>query len=119
MEQALEQHPEMGWAILHRANLGFQIWYIPAPNRTALLSDWDGLEKNYAWMLEQQEIYAALKDGSLHVFDTSAFTVDGKELDTYKKGDTEYISDGYFHESEYGSAPAFDIAIDGITSITE
>ena len=24
--------------------------------------------------------------GSLHVFDTSAFTVDGKELDTYKKG---------------------------------
>ena len=41
------------------------------------------------------------------------------ELDTYKKGDTEYISDGYFHESEYGSAPAFDIAIDGITSITE
>ena len=38
---------------------------------------------------------------------------------SYKKGDTEYISDGYFHESEYGSAPAFDIAIDGITSITE
>lgn len=61
LEQALEQHPEMGWAILHRANLGFQIWYIPAPNRTALLSDWDGLEKNYAWMLKQQEIYAALK----------------------------------------------------------
>ena len=66
-----------------------------------------------------EEVEAALKDGSLHVFDTSAFTVDGKELDTYKKGDTEYISDGYFHESEYGSAPAFDIAIDGITSITE
>ncbi|MGQ9375187.1 hypothetical protein ACUM6W_15285 [Acinetobacter tandoii] len=61
LEQALEQHHEMGWAILHRANLGFQIWYIPAPNRTALLSDWDGLEKNYAWMLKQQEIYAALK----------------------------------------------------------
>ena len=34
----------------------------------------------------------AIIDGSLHVFDTSAFTVDGKELDTYKKGDTEYIS---------------------------
>ena len=66
-----------------------------------------------------KEVEDALIDGSLHVFDTSAFTVDGKELDTYKKGDTEYISDGYFHESEYGSAPAFDIAIDGITSITE
>ena len=61
-----------------------------------------------------KEVEDALIDGSLHVFDTSAFTVDGKELDTYKKGDTEYISDGYFHESEYGSAPAFDIAIDGI-----
>ena len=66
-----------------------------------------------------KEVEDALIDGSLHVFDTSAFTVDGKELDTNKKGDTEYISDGYFHESEYGSAPAFDIAIDGITSITE
>ena len=44
-----------------------------------------------------------------------------KELTTYKKdgSDTEYVSDGYFHESEYGSAPAFDVAIDGITSITE
>ena len=68
-----------------------------------------------------KEVEDALADGSLHVFDTSTFTVDGKELTTYKKdgSDTEYVSDGYFHESEYGSAPAFDIAIDGITSITE
>ena len=68
-----------------------------------------------------KEVEDALIDGSLHVFDTSTFTVDGKELTTYKKdgSDTEYISDGYFHESEYGSAPAFDIAIDGITSITQ
>ena len=44
-----------------------------------------------------KEVEDALIDGSLHVFDTSAFTVDGKELDTYKKGDTEYISDGYLH----------------------
>ena len=64
-----------------------------------------------------KEVEDALIDGSLHVFDTSAFTVDGKELDTYKKGDTEYISDGYFHESEFASAPAFDILIDGITTI--
>ena len=68
-----------------------------------------------------KEVEDAIADGSLHVFDTSTFTVDGKELTTYKKdgSDTQYISDGYFHESEYGSAPAFDIAIDGITSITE
>ena len=58
---------------------------------------------------------------SLEAAKEMGFTVDGKELTTYKKdgSDTEYISDGYFHESEYGSAPAFDIAIDGITSITE
>ena len=30
-------------------------------------------------------------------------------------GETEAISDGYFHESEYRSAPYFDIQIDGIT----
>ena len=63
-----------------------------------------------------KEVEDALIDGSLHVFDTSAFTVDGKELDTYKKGDTEYISDGYFHESDiqFRSAPYFNVQIDGI-----
>ena len=30
-------------------------------------------------------------------------------------GDTEVISDGYFHESEYRSAPYFALDIDGIT----
>ena len=29
--------------------------------------------------------------------------------------ETEVISDGYFHESEYRSAPYFDIDIDGIS----
>ena len=66
-----------------------------------------------------EEVEAKLASGKLHVFDTSTFTVDGKEVTTYEKDGTEYVSDGYFHESEYGSAPAFDVAIDGITSITE
>ena len=76
---------------------------------------------SYTHLEKVKEVEDALADGSLHVFDTSTFTVDGKELTTYKKdgSDTEYVSDGYFHESEYGSAPAFDVAIDGITSITE
>ncbi|MDO5416403.1 MAG: BMP family ABC transporter substrate-binding protein [Lachnospiraceae bacterium] len=67
-----------------------------------------------------KEVEDAIKSGSLHVFDTSTWTVDGKTLDTYKKEgiDVEYISDGYFHESEFGSAPAFDIRIDGITEKT-
>ena len=70
------------------------------------------------------EAEAALRDGSLHVFDTSTFTVDGQTLTTYmadvdtdadNTGDTEAISDGYFHESEFRSAPYFDLQIDGIT----
>lgn len=61
------------------------------------------------------EVIAAIKDGSLHVFDTSTFTVNGKMLDSFKDdAGTEYISEGYFHESEYGSAPSFLIKIDGI-----
>ena len=67
---------------------------------------------------------AKMKAGTLHVFDTSTFTVGGKTLTTYLAdvddygdfvGETEVIKDGYFHESEYRSAPYFDIDIDGIT----
>ena len=74
------------------------------------------------------EVMAGLKDGSIHVFDTSTFTVEGKTLDSYKadveadeayEPDTEVISDGYFHESEYRSAPYFNLAIDGITRLDE
>lgn len=65
-----------------------------------------------------EEVEAKLAAGELHVFDTSTWTVEGKTLDSYKKDDgNEYISDGYFHESEFASAPAFDILIDGIKTI--
>lgn len=66
-----------------------------------------------------KEVEDAIVAGTLHVFDTSTFTVNGEEVTTYEKNGQEYISDGYFHESEYGSAPAFDLKIDGITSIEE
>lgn len=64
-----------------------------------------------------EEVKNAIMKGELHVFDTSTFTVDGKNLDTYAPNGVEYISDGYFHESEAISAPAFDIIIDGIESV--
>ena len=39
-------------------------------------------------------------------------------LDSWKDDyDNEYIKDGYFHESELHSAPAFAIDIDGIDSV--
>ena len=66
----------------------------------------------------------AMVAGTLHVFDTNTFTKDGQKLESYLADvdtdpafapDTEAIADGYFHESEYRSAPYFDIQIDGIT----
>ncbi len=74
------------------------------------------------------QVQASLEDGSLHVFDTSTFTVDGENLTSYEADvdtdadytpDTEAIADGYFHESEYRSAPYFDLRIDGITLLDE
>ena len=62
------------------------------------------------------EVKAQLEAGTLHVFDVSTFTVDGKALE----GD--YVKDGYFHESDVAlniSAPYFDVNIDGITKLDE
>ena len=70
-----------------------------------------------------EEVKAGLEDGSIHVFDTANFTVGGEKLDSYMadvdtdaayEKDTEVVADGYFHESEYRSAPYFDVNIDGI-----
>ena len=69
------------------------------------------------------EVQAALEAGTTHVFDTATFTVDGATVTSYLadvdtdaayEGDTEVIEGGYFHESEYRSAPYFDLQIDGI-----
>ena len=69
------------------------------------------------------EVKAELEAGTLRVFDTSKFTVDGAALESYmadvnsdadNTGDTEAIVNGYFHESEFRSAPYFDVKIDGI-----
>ena len=66
------------------------------------------------------EVEAAIMDGSLHVFDTSTWTVEGETLTSWTDDfGNEYISDGYFHESELASAPSFAIPIDGITSVVE
>ena len=72
------------------------------------------------------EVQALLESGELKVFDTATWTVNGETLTEYladvdDMGDfqpeTNVIADGYFHESEYRSAPYFDIDIDGIINI--
>jgi basic membrane protein A len=81
-----------------------------------------------------EELIAALKDGSLHVFDTTTFTVGGEEISTsmfdfstmnadysavqYEGPTEECVFDGYFHESEFRSAPYFALRIDGITELS-
>ena len=64
-----------------------------------------------------------LEKGELHVYDTSTFTVKGETLTSYMADvdtdadytpDTEVVHDGYFSESEFRSAPYFDLEIDGI-----
>ncbi len=91
---------------------------------------------------KMDEVTAALKAGTLNVFDTSKFTVstfgDGKttftnlnatvdadghvtsymadvNTDANYTGDTEVVANGVFQESKFRSAPYFDIRIDGIT----
>ncbi|MBQ6431107.1 MAG: BMP family ABC transporter substrate-binding protein [Oscillospiraceae bacterium] len=72
------------------------------------------------------EVIAALKDGSLHPFDQKAFTVGGKTVEEAFATDTDgdwnndadnAMFDGYYHESYFQSAPAFNLRIDGITEL--
>ena len=83
------------------------------------------------------DIEAQLKDGTLHVFDTTTFTVGGEQVTSapcdmsfmdytadppaaiYEGETVEAIKDGYFAESEYRSAPYFALRIDGITEDAE
>ncbi|MEG1658816.1 MAG: BMP family ABC transporter substrate-binding protein [Oscillibacter sp.] len=72
--------------------------------------------------------WAAIKDGSLQIFDTKTFTVEGKEVTSAFAFDTngdfvndaeEAIKDGVFVESTLRSAPYFSLRIDGITELAK
>ena len=90
-----------------------------------------GINQDVAAEGTADEIKAAvekIKAGELKVFDAATFTVNGEALESYKADvdtdaaftpDTEVIADGYFHESEFRSAPCFDLRIDGINLLNE
>ena len=109
-----------------------------AKNGEEIAADWcEGFEAGSVKLTDVNENVAAegtkeaiedakakLIAGEINVFDTATFTVEGKVLDSYLadvdtdanyEKDTEVIADGYFHESEFRSAPYFDLQIDGIT----
>lgn len=79
------------------------------------------------------DVIAKLKDGTLKVFDTEKFTVNGEKVTTapvdlsycdftttpptvvYQGETVEAIKDGAFAESTFRAAPYFSLRIDGIT----
>ena len=104
---------------------------------TAIDADWTGtLATNSVVLTDLNTTVAAegtaeaiaaatekLEKGEIHVFDCSTFTVKGEALTSYMADvntddaytpDTEVVHDGYFSESEFRSAPYFDLQIDGI-----
>ena len=109
---------------------------------TAIDTDWTGtLATNSVVLTDLNTTVAAegtaeaiaaatekLEKGEIHVFDCSTFTVKGEALTSYKADvdtddaytpDTEVVHDGYFSESEFRSAPYFDVDIDGITLLNK
>ena len=108
---------------------------------TAIDTDWTGtLATGSVVLTELNEDVAAegtadaikaaqekLEKGEIHVYDCNNFTVKGAPLsvdhmadvdtDEAYTPDTKVVKDGYFAESEFRSAPYFDLEIDGITRL--
>ena len=106
----------------------------------AIATDWTGTIETGSVVLTEVNVPAAAPGtveaieavkaefaaGTRKVFDTAAenfITVNGEALTSYLADvdtdaaftpDTEAVSEGFFHESEYRSAPYFDVKIDGI-----
>lgn len=111
-------------------------WTGTLATKSVVLTDVNGKAAAKDTQAKIDEVKAQLDKGTLHVFDTSTFTVtvsadknknakvdaNGKltsymadvDTDANFTGDTEAVKDGYFHESEFRSAPYFDVQIDGI-----
>ena len=111
-------------------------WTGTLATKSVVLTEVNGKAAAKDTQAKIDEIKAQLDKGTIHVFDTSTFTVtvsadknknakvdaNGKltsymadvDTDANFTGDTEAVKDGYFHESEFRSAPYFDVQIDGI-----
>ena len=73
------------------------------------------------------EVEAAIKDGTLNIFDCSTYTVKGEHPTSFFATDTngdwagdvdEVIENGIFYESKLRSAPYFGMRIDGISELS-
>ena len=106
---------------------------------SVVLTDVNGQAAAANTQAEMDKVKAQFDAGTLHVFDVNTFTVTvdaanklnanakvdanghltnymaDVDTDANYAADTEVVKDGYFHESEFRSAPYFDVQIDGIT----
>ena len=123
----------------------FQYIVNQVANGEAIAPDWTGTIETKSVVLTDinekaaaagtaaklEEVKAALQAGTTKVFDTATegfITVGGDALTSYIADvdtdeaftpDTEVVADGFFHESEYRSAPYFDVRIDGIELVNQ
>ena len=65
------------------------------------------------------EVRTKLANGEINVFDTNNFTVNGEKVTTKVIEGHEVIVNGIFKESDFRSAPYFDLRIDGIRLLNE
>ena len=118
----------------------FQYICTQVANDEAIATDWTGTIATGSVVLTDVNVPAAAEGtveaieaakaefeaGTLKVFNTAAegfITIGGEAVTSYIadvdtdaafEKDTEVVIDGYFHESEFRSAPYFDAQIDGI-----
>ncbi len=106
-------------------------------NGEAIAADWTGTTETGSVVLTDineatcaagtaeklEEVKLGLLSGSIQVFDTTTFTVEGAAVESYMADvdtdanytpDTEVVENGAFQESAKRSAPYFDLKIDGI-----
>ncbi len=128
-------HSRINWAPYYEYIVNSAI------NNTEIAYDWTGTIETGSVIVEDygktvaagteaavNEAKAKLIAGTLNVFDTANFTVNGKAVTTYLAdvdtdaafaGDTEAIVNGIFKESFFRSAPYFALQIDGITLLNQ
>ena len=114
-------------------------WTGTLATNSVVLTEVNGKAAAANTQAELDKVKAQFDAGTLHVFDVSTFTVTvdaanklnanakvdanghltnymaDVDTDANYAADTEVVKDGYFHESEFRSAPYFDVQIDGIT----
>lgn len=98
---------------------------------SVILSEWNTTVAAKGTEEKLKEVIAQFKAGTLCVFDTTKdnyITVNGEKLTSYMADvdtdaaftpDTEVVIAGIFRESQFRSAPYFDLTIDGITLMNQ